>query len=326
MSHEALYAASVADLVGDAALDLAWAARASRAARSRLEVEDAALHQVVAQLPRTSRAASAVAVMCHAGLQPLLRSGRLDEDAYYDLFLLGLFVFVVDDRFDEQLDPAKPDLGRALARHLESLLDSPAPSDDGVAQFLSTIDARFRRRPGYAAFSAIYRENLVGMLDGMADEFERGRRGADDLEAYLDVATRSLGLGWVLSGILVLTGEAGLARHPRELSAILGIASTAVRVANDLRSYRRELMEGKTTALLLAARQFDIDPQVLADDPQAVIRILVAMMKLELLDLRDALALIHTVESRFDEVVRHLVHALVELYAVADFDDAETGR
>lgn len=167
----------------------------------------------------------------------------------------------------------------------------------------------------------LFARHLEGMLEGMREEVVMGRVFAQRgelpaYEVYLEMGTRSVGIPPV--GAVLLLGEPPSASTGAGLDALadplLMAAARCIRVANDVRSYEREVREGKPNAVLLLMRQAGLTE---------------AQAKHQLITTRDAefASLPRLVEGLpldlrpWGEAVRRYTGFIKDWYAVAELHD-----
>src|SRR5204863_9234262 len=87
------------------------------------------------------------------------------------------------------------------------------------------------------------------------------RKGADDgatlptYEEYVATGRYSIGGPPHIWAALITTGDPSTPAHLDHLRAMEEIASTCIRLANDLQSYQKEIDEGKINALVILSRE-----------------------------------------------------------------------
>jgi hypothetical protein len=256
----------------------------------------------------------------------VMRDVEVGVEGVEDVFLWILFVLVIDDQTDDEIDPAA--LGpEGIAPYLRSVMAAArgplADGADGPTRFLHALTTRLRARPAFAVYERLYLDTLSAMLDAMRAEFDQRDRGAPEtLESYLEVAVRSVGIDPLLAVALIATGDASLRERQDRVRALSAMVSVISRLANDIRSYERELAEGKIGALQLAARKLGIPPERMhVADQREVLRVLMASIRLELCDLRDSLRYLDDARGGFSSCLVNTAVAIIRLYERADFHD-----
>ena len=289
---------------------------------------------------RTSRSTATAAILAEQIAHQAREAGAVHLEEVYEIFLVIVFVLAIDDQTDEVLDPAVVGV-EGIDRYLEGIVAAcragQATSDDAPTAFVLALTTRLRGRPAFSAYAPLYFDALAGMLDGMAAEFkQRGglvvpapREQAPSLDRYLETASRSVGLDLVLAVALIALGDSSFAQRDAAVRLATHIVSLICRLSNDIRSYERELAEGKEGALQSAARSFGLVlSAVSATEPSRagllddVLRILSARMQLELCDLRDCLPYLEDSAGHVRAFMVDTAIGIVRLYEAADFGDS----
>jgi hypothetical protein len=180
---------------------------------------------------------------------------------------LSLWVFTLDDLFDEERVPQaelvrRADRYRALAHNT-----LPCPSGDSLATALCELRDDLATYPLFASLGTEWANSLCGTIDGMMQEYQwrlvdrsDARAGAAVLPTYSEyVATGRYSIGgpphiWAA----LITSDDPSTSIPANLDhlrAMEELASTCIRLANDLQSYQKEIEEGKINALVIISRE-----------------------------------------------------------------------
>jgi len=182
----------------------------------------------------------------HAGVGLSMRVHAIIADA-------GLVLFAIDDLLDERaltLDDTALRIAQytAVARGE----DCPEVAFDPIARAIKDLRRRLAMTDLRGDLLDAWSEAMGRMLTGMGAELP----GADDLastdlDSYLATARDSVGVEWIALTAWIATCASvtrdrlpALRRAERELS-------TAVRLANDLRTEARERREGRINAVTL---------------------------------------------------------------------------
>lgn len=282
-------------------------------------------------LHRTSKSIPAVAVITHYMFHDAIAAERIGDDELYILFLTTLFVLIIDDHFDTRLDPRIHSLEDVRA-YSQRLLQATRRGDRGPAraaeddacgariiEYIVGVTERLRAYPTFAAYAEVYFQALTAMLDGMVQEFKNRDPRATNLDQYMTYAAHSVGTNLGLTASLVLLADATLTQRPQQLWMTFSIVAAIIRYSNDIRSYERELAEGKFSSLQLAAKKFGIALDEVNFNQHDILRIIRAMMIAEVYDLRDCLGYLQSQGGRFEIVVINTVLGVVCLYEQADF-------
>lgn len=184
-------------------------------------------------------------------------------DALIATARLSLWVFTLDDLFDEERVPRaelirRADRYRAIAQH------QPAPvTNDSLAAALCEVRDELAKYPLYSALGKVWSEALCGTIDGMAREYEwrlryrkEGAAALPTYEEYLATGLYSIGGPPHVWAAVITADDPSTPEHLDHLRAMEQSASTCIRLANDLRSYQKEIAEGKINALVLQSRAF----------------------------------------------------------------------
>jgi Terpene synthase family 2, C-terminal metal binding len=177
---------------------------------------------------------------------------------------LSLWVFTLDDLFDEERVPQgelmkRADRYRALAHNTMA-----CPSGDSLAAALCELRDDLATYRLFEPLGAEWANSLCGTIDGMLAEYHwrlAYRKGADDnatLPCYGEyVATGRYSIGGPphIWAALITSDDPSTPQHLDHLRAMEKLASTCIRLANDLQSYQKEIKEGKINALVILSRE-----------------------------------------------------------------------
>jgi hypothetical protein len=216
------------------------------------------LHRWAARYPLIRRvrvwplALSVAAAAPFASVEALISTARL-----------SLWVFTLDDLFDEERVP-QVELQRRADRYRAIAEGRPAPTaPDSLAAALREIREDLASYPLFADLGSVWAEALCGTISGMEHEYQwrlRYRReGADALppyDEYVQTGLYSIGGPPHVWAAVITSGDASTPEHLPLLRQMEQVASTCIRLANDLRSYQKEIEEGKINALVLLSRTF----------------------------------------------------------------------
>lgn len=179
---------------------------------------------------------------------------------------LSLWVFTLDDLFDEERVP-RDELSRRAARYHAIAHNQPtAPARDSLATALRDVRDDLTRYPLFAALGHEWAAALCGTIDGMTQEYawRQSYRQGDaaslpTYEEYLAAGRYSIGGPPHVWAALITTDDPSTPRHLEHLRPMEQVASTCIRLANDLQSHAKELAEGKINALVLLSHAFQAD-------------------------------------------------------------------
>lgn len=175
---------------------------------------------------------------------------------------LSLWVFTLDDIFDEELLPAG-ELARCVENYRRIALDRVHDrASDQMAIALHEVREDLRRYPLFPALETVWAESLCGTIDGMLRENEwreryRSGEGAalPSYTDYLATGLYSIGGPPHIWAAVITTDDPstpGALPHLREMEQI---SATCIRLANDLRSCEKEDAEENINALVLLTQQ-----------------------------------------------------------------------
>ncbi|HEX5501922.1 MAG TPA: terpene synthase family protein [Thermomicrobiales bacterium] len=184
-------------------------------------------------------------------------------DALISTARLSLWVFTLDDLFDEERVPSA-ELMRRAERYRAIARGRPTPlARDSLATALAEVRDDLARYPLFAALEEEWAEALCGTIDGMTREYEwrlsyrhDHRAPLPTYEEYLVPGRYSIGGPPHVWAALIATDDPSTPRHLDHLRPMEELASTCIRLANDLQSYAKELGESKINALVLLTRAY----------------------------------------------------------------------
>jgi terpene synthase-like protein len=190
--------------------------------------------------------------------------------------------------------------------------------------FQAALLKRLSLRQGWARFGALLVDAIEAMIRGMARESkERGgfAEAPAGFEEYLTYASGSVGLAVGLAAALVVIDEPSLEKRMSSIRDVHRIASRIVRVANDLRSHKRERGERKSNILAVAARQLGIPAEHADAERSTLMDAIEALAKRDLQDLRGAIRLVGGASRVPEQMVMRAVSGLLGVYQVADLHE-----
>ncbi len=254
-------------------------------------------------LVRAGRSESIASIVAHAGAGLPLRVLSLVADA-------GLVLFAIDDLLDDsgvcvEEGSLRIEQYGAVARGELC----PEVAFDPIARAIASLRGRIAATDPEGDMVDAWADAMVRMLAGMGAEL----RGASDsmgtsLEGYLASARDSIGVEMIAFTAWVAMGASATRALLPSLRRAERSFSTAVRLANDLRTCERERAEGRVNAVTLlgdAARPCLHD---LCDDALAEARESLA-----------ATGIAHTAQGRF---IDRFAGAIVAMYVTRDFEQA----
>jgi hypothetical protein len=177
---------------------------------------------------------------------------------------MSLWVFTIDDLFDEEMVPVG-ELRRRSARYNDILAGKHVDHQerDTLALALQDIYDDLERYPLFLALRDHWAEAVARTLEAMLREHEwRARyRATGDVadlpsyETYLSYGLYSIGGPPHFSTTLIALDDASVLNRLQALKELEHTASICLRLANDLASYAKEIAEGKINALVIQQQQ-----------------------------------------------------------------------
>jgi hypothetical protein len=197
---------------------------------------------------------------------------------------MGLWIFTIDDMFDEEMVPYS-ELQRRVAHYHDILAGgriNPQANRDTMALALHNIREDLRSYPLFADLQDEWAEAIARTLDAMMREHEWRvsfqSSGTIPLLpnyfAYLNFGLYSCGYPPNVWTTLIALGDPSVLQHLARFKEMERTTSVCVRLANDLKSYAKELDEGKINAVVI--RQYEAmarglsAPQALASAQEVV--------------------------------------------------------
>jgi Terpene synthase family 2, C-terminal metal binding len=177
---------------------------------------------------------------------------------------LSLWVFTLDDLFDEERVPQAELTKRAERYRGLAHREIPCLAGDSLATALCELRDDLARYPLFGLLGSEWANALCGTIDGMMREYQwrlAYRKGTDDratLPSYAEyVATGRYSIGGPphIWAALITSDDPSTPAHLDHLRAMEQLASTCIRLANDLQSYQKEVDEGKINALVILSRE-----------------------------------------------------------------------
>jgi hypothetical protein len=241
-----------------------WAGLRSRFLDSRSDAEQVAIFDLTARAAQTlHRWAARYPLIRRVRVWPLALSVAAaapfcSVEALISTARLSLWVFTLDDLFDEERVP-RAELLRRTERYraLAFNRDDP-PAGDSLAAALCEIRDDLATYPLFKPLGGEWAKALCGTIDGMMREYEwrssyrrEGARSLPSYEDYILAGLYSIGGPPHMWASLITTGDPSTSHHREHLRSMEQMASTCIRLANDLQSYRKEVEEGKINALII---------------------------------------------------------------------------
>jgi hypothetical protein len=177
---------------------------------------------------------------------------------------VSLWVFTLDDIFDEERVPDNEMMRRADRYRMLAHGSPIGAVEDSMATALQEIRADLTTYPLFGSLGDEWANALCGTIDGMMREFQWRAMLHNDpswqlpsYEEYIANGLYSIGGPPHIWAELITGNDASTPDHVDRLRPMERIASTCIRLANDLRSYGKEVAEGNINALVLHGRTFE---------------------------------------------------------------------
>ena len=176
---------------------------------------------------------------------------------------LSLWVFTLDDLFDEERVPQKELMRRAERYRTLAHREIACPPGDSLATALCELRDDLATYSLFDALANEWANSLCGTIDGMKREYEwrlHDRNGLDSAAAlptyaeYVATGRYSIGGPPHIWAAVITSDDPSTPEHLDHLRAMEELASTCIRLANDLQSYQKEVKEGKINALVILSR------------------------------------------------------------------------
>lgn len=184
-----------------------------------------------------------------------------DAEALTSTARLSLWVFTLDDLFDEERVPQAELMRRAdRYRDIARFRDAPI-ARDSLATALRDVRDDLARYPLFRDLGEGWTQALCGTIDGMTKEYQwrlaylkSGAAGLPSYEDYLETGLYSIGGPPHIWASWITVGDPSTPRHLEHLRRMEREASICIRLANDLRSREKEAAEGNVNALVILGR------------------------------------------------------------------------
>ncbi len=307
-----------------AVLDLSRLSARAENLVHRLETDpNPVFYQAVRDRERPRKSVPAVALIAEFMMKDCVEAGEVDDDGVYLMFLLTLFIWIIDEYVDLDLDPNIVTVVE-LEAYMQRMMDAckglvREEPDDPIINYLWSLSNALRVYPAYDAFESIYLDAVQRMLHGMVQEYRLRGDPAVNLDNYMEHARASIGSSVGLTAALIVLGDITLETRHRQIRVAYDIVSSILRYSNDMGTYERELIEGNVTSLQLAAKKFGIPADRFHFELAVVLQIVRALMQSEVYDLKDCLGYIRSKGRLFETVLVNAVLGVVKLYERADF-------
>ena len=276
---------------------------AHRSPTALLSARIAASRILPPALVRAGRSESIAAIVAHAGAGLPMRVLSLVADA-------GLVLFAIDDLLDDS--GVCVDEGTLRIEQYSAVArGEPCPevAFDPIARALANLRDRVAATDPEGDMVDAWADAMVRMLAGMGVELRRASDpAATSLERYLASARDSIGVEMIAFTAWVAMGAGATRAALPSLRRAERSFSTAVRLANDLRTCERERAEGRVNAVTL-----------LGDDGRPGLHDLCDSALAEGKSALAAAGIAGTAQGRF---VDRFASAIVAMYVTRDFEQA----
>lgn len=177
----------------------------------------------------------------------------------------GLFLFGLDDLFDEKLLNTSELLKRV--HNYREIIHNRQPLGDGhakddLATLLQEIYDGFQTYRNFKKLKGEWTYSMTKLIDAMLDEYHWKLEAENNnystlpsVEDYLTVSSFSGGTPAYVWSMLMLINDDTIFDHVRYLHHMELLASRCIRIANEIESYEREIKENKINATLLYKHQ-----------------------------------------------------------------------
>jgi hypothetical protein len=279
------------------------------------------LHRWAARYPLIRRvrvwplALSVAAAAPFASVEALISTARL-----------SLWVFTLDDLFDEERVPQSELTKRAERYRAIAHNQLKAPAGDSLASALVEIRSDLASYSLFGPLGHGWVNALCGTIDGMTREYNwrlsYRRDGAAALptyEEYLATGLYSIGGPPHVWAALITSGDPSTPSHLEPLRQMERISSTCIRLANDLQSYQKEVEEGKINALVILSQSLR-DQGLSADEAYRKAEAMVAAdIRTNLDELTRLRAEVGTRTGQPEAAIADIGHFVCDFYVSHDY-------
>lgn len=250
-------------------------------------------------------------------------------NALHTMGRVGLWLFTIDDLFDEEIVPVV-ELQRRVVRYKEIVSGAPLKprgERDTLAYALHDIQEELKQYPLYDKLREKWAEAVSRTLDAMMRENEwraaykeQGQVAKlPDYDTYLGYSLYSAGVPLHVSAALIAINDHSVLNHLSFLGDMEQSAALCVRLANDLQTYTKELGEGKMNTIVLAQREV----QAQEDPPQDILGAAYSNVRLHLQRERarceELRAQARTVSGQPEALIGDTVRFVCDFYAHHDY-------
>lgn len=176
---------------------------------------------------------------------------------------LCLWEFILDDLLDDERMP-QAELEQRVAQCRAALLHPlPRADADPLSAVLQEIRCDLQSYPLWSALAPWWTAAVVGLIDGMMGEYrwraayrQHGSVALPTYPAYIANGRYSVGYQPLVWTALLALNDASTPVHLAYLQAMEETGAICLRLANDLRTYTKEVAEGKFNALWLLDQEW----------------------------------------------------------------------
>ena len=239
---------------------------------------------------------------------------------------VSLWVFTLDDLFDEE-GLSSGQLVRRVRGYRQIARGAPrAREEDQLSIALADVRDTLMAFPLFTVLADEWSNALIGTIDGMVREYcwrrQFRRRGVEALpsyEAYVANGRYSIGGPPHIWSAVITTNDPTTVEHLDLLRSMEEIASRCVRLANDLRSYAKEVDEEKVNSFLLLGRSPEnqgLTASARYERAEIAVR---GEIERGLRDLNELYARASTGTRRPETAIARIAHFVCEFYTHYDY-------
>jgi Terpene synthase family 2, C-terminal metal binding len=287
-----------------------------------------ALHQWVAQYPLIRRvrvwplSLSVTAAAPFCSVESLVSMARMN-----------LWVFTVDDLFDEEIVPFS-ELQRRIVRY-QQILDGGASlrerERDTLTNALEDIRNDLSTYPLFSSLEQYWKHAVSQTLASMAVEHRcrniyRTSQALPSYEDYVQHGVYSIGAPPHVWTTLIAINDASTLSHIERLQRMEYETSLCIRFANDLQSHAKELREGKINSIIIRQRELaaaGMDAETALEDARASARSRIrdSLNRLTALQNRDS-----TETGQPEQAIADIARFVTDFYVHHDYHTFTSGK
>lgn len=248
-------------------------------------------------------------------------------DAVVSAARQSLWVFTLDDQFDEECAPEHELMRRAEEYRAIAQARLAHPPSHDLAEALREVRQDLTTYPLFGPLGTEWAAALCGTIDGMLREYawraeQRQAGGQAVLPSYAEyVATGRYSIGGPphMWAAIVTADDPSAPRHLEHLRAMEELASTSIRLANDLQSYDKELAEGNVNGPIILGHSLirqAVPPALAAEQAKQRVRDDMAGLLDRLSGLRRAAV---TLTGRPEAAMDNIARFVCDFYAHHDY-------